>query len=275
MSTYLNGHANAALAFDTLDFLVGKGITPTIELGLMPEALASDPSLTTFHYKGGISAPADPMALGAFITELVQLFVDRYTLATVQTWKFEVWNEPNCGFYYVGGCCGPDCGNQTAYFSLYETVARAVKAVDASLPVGGPATAQLGWIPEFLAFVQDNDVPADFVTSHLYPTDPGFPASRDGFLDSVAGAALASAQGGLPFLLTEFNAGLGNEDGVPLLDSAYTGGFLLHAHLLAQGAANLASMSYWTFTDFGFEEAGVDPLPWNPGQVTPTPSPSP
>ena len=26
-------------------------------------------------------------------------------------------------------------------------------------------------------------------------------------------------------------------------------------------------MSYWTFSDWGFEEQGVDPLPWNPGQT--------
>ena len=24
-------------------------------------------------------------------------------------------------------------------------------------------------------------------------------------------------------------------------------------------------MSHWTFTDFGFEEGGVEPLPWPPG----------
>lgn len=54
MSTYLDGQANAALAFDTLDFLVANGITPTVELSFMPEGLASNASQTVFHYKGGI-----------------------------------------------------------------------------------------------------------------------------------------------------------------------------------------------------------------------------
>jgi hypothetical protein len=35
--------------------------------------------------------------------------------------------------------------------------------------------------------------------------------------------------------------------------------------LLAQAVPNIFSMSYWTFTDWGFEEQGVDPTPWRPG----------
>ena len=38
-------------------------------------------------------------------------------------------------------------GNQTAYFELYKATAESVKAVDPRLLVGGPATAQLAWIP--------------------------------------------------------------------------------------------------------------------------------
>lgn len=49
MSTYLNGQANGALVFDTLDFLVASGIAPTVELSFMPEALAADPSKTVFQ----------------------------------------------------------------------------------------------------------------------------------------------------------------------------------------------------------------------------------
>ena len=92
MSTFLNGKANAALVFDTLDFLVAGGITPTIELGFMPENLASNASKTVFHYKGGISPYADASAYGTFITQLVQLFVDRYGVDIVRKWRMEVWN---------------------------------------------------------------------------------------------------------------------------------------------------------------------------------------
>lgn len=41
----------------------------------------------------------------------------------------------------------------------------AIKAVDPSLQVGGPATAQLLWIPEFLQWTRAGGVPVDFVSS--------------------------------------------------------------------------------------------------------------
>ena len=43
--------------------------------------------------------------------------------------------------------------------------------MDASLRVGGPATAQSAWIAEFLEFCQQHNLPADFVSTHYYPTD--------------------------------------------------------------------------------------------------------
>jgi len=265
MSTYLNGQANGALVFDTLDYLVTQHIIPTIEIGFMPELLASDPTATVFHYKGGTSPPASWQQWSAFITQFTRLLVTRYGSELVRTWRFEVWNEPNCGFYDVINCCGPTCGNQTAYFQLYAATAHAIKAVDAQLQVGGPATAQLSWIPEFLAATRAASAPVDFVSSHLYPTD--ITQTREAFMDAIANATALARAAGLPFLLTEFNAGLGAPAGpsVPLLDSSYAASFLLHGHLRAQSIAGLLSMSYWTFTDFGFEEGGVDPLPWNPG----------
>lgn len=81
--------------------------------------------------------------------------------------------------------------------------------MDASLAVGGPATAQLAWIPAFLAFTKATNTPVDFVSSHLYPTDPQIPATRDAFSEAIAAAAVQAEAGGVPFLLTEFNAGLG------------------------------------------------------------------
>ena len=265
MSTLLNGQANGALVFDTLDFLVSERITPTVEIGFMPDELASTPSLTVFHYRGGASPPSSWQRWQSFITQFARLLIDRYGAELVRSWRFEVWNEPNCGFYYEVGCCGRGCGNQTAYFQLYAATAAAIKSADPQLQVGGPSTAMLGWIPEFLKATSEAGAPVDFVSSHLYPTDDG-QDTRESFMDAVAASTALAQQAGVPFLLTEFNAGLGSPAGpeVPLLDSSYAAAFVLHAHLRAQGVAGLISMSYWTFTDFGFEEGGVDPLPWHP-----------
>ena len=110
----------------------------------------------------------------------------------------------------------------------------------------------LAWIPEFTAWCKQNGAPIDFVSSHLYPTDPhGVPAARDNFMTALENATQQAAAAGLPFYLTEYNAGLGPaRNGYGLLDSSFAPAFLLHQHLLAQGVPNLVSMSYWTFTDW-------------------------
>jgi xylan 1,4-beta-xylosidase len=142
--------------------------------------------------------------------------------------------------------------------------------VDSRLQVGGPATAELSWLPEFLAFTSAGGVPVDFVSTHLYPTDPTLPQTRDSFMEAVGAAAGVAAAAGLPLVLTEFNAGLGPPSlchNYSLLDSSFAAAFALHQHLLAQAVPALASMSWWTFTDFGFEEQGADPHVWWPGHT--------
>ena len=91
LSTLLNSHANGALVFDTLDFLVENSIKPTLELSFMPKALASNASLTVFHYEGGISMYKSEAEYMAFITELMQIIIARYGAEEVRSWRVEVW----------------------------------------------------------------------------------------------------------------------------------------------------------------------------------------
>jgi xylan 1,4-beta-xylosidase len=95
MSTYLNGVANMFNVFSTLDLLQSDAIRmdPIIELSFMPELLALNSSNTVFHYQGGTSQPANWTAWGVFIEQFVQLCLDRYGLAALQRWRFEIWNE--------------------------------------------------------------------------------------------------------------------------------------------------------------------------------------
>lgn len=103
---------------------------------------------------------------------------------------------------------------------IYNTSARAVKAVHASLRVGGPASAGLGLLPEFIAGCEEFGAPYDFVSSHSYPTDT-WGNARGGvcpsssfywdphcFTDNVAAASkkVRDLTGGTKdFYLTEYN----------------------------------------------------------------------
>ena len=90
----------------------------------MPEALARNPSATVFHYKGITSPPKDWNAWVVLVQRFVSHLVDRYGLPAVSTWLFEVWNEPNCGFW---------SGSIQEYFYLLKVTADAVHSVHPSL----------------------------------------------------------------------------------------------------------------------------------------------
>ena len=91
MSTLLGGQPNLYNLFRVFDYYLSVGIRPIFELSFMPEALASDPTKTIMHYKGGTSPPKDPKKWAALVAGVVQGCVDRYGLAEVRTWRFEVW----------------------------------------------------------------------------------------------------------------------------------------------------------------------------------------
>ena len=150
------------------DFLLSIGMKPFVELSFMPEALASG-NKTIFHYKGNTTPPKDYGQWTWLIERFIRHIEDRYGRSEVRQWFFEVWNEPNLG--------GPESphgfwsGTQEQYFELYRATAQAVKRVDRSLRVGGPATSNNAWIPEFLDFCSRSGAPVDFVSTHHYPTD--------------------------------------------------------------------------------------------------------
>lgn len=87
----------------------------------------------------------------------------------IQYW--EVWNEPDLKMFWAG--------TSDQYFRFYDLVARAVKSVDPSLKVGGPALsggpvfANRGFLDDFLRFCKANGTPLDFVTWHIYPERSG------------------------------------------------------------------------------------------------------
>lgn len=167
---------------------------------------------------------------------------------------------PTDGSVNTGCCPTADCGPQALYFKLYSVTAQAIKSVSSRLQVGGPATAQTGWLPDFIQFITDNKVPCDFISTHLYPTDPLVPQTRDGFSQIIAAAAAKAAAVALPLVVTEFNAGLG----INAADGPYASAFIVRqlAAFQQTNLTNLKTLSYWTFTDI-FEEQGFISLPYS------------
>ncbi len=144
------------------DNLLACGVKPFVELSFMPTALASGKK-TGLHYKNNTTPPKSWEEWSEYITLFAQFLLNRYGVEEVESWCFEVWNEPDLtGFF---------SGTQADYFKLYEVTARALKAVDPKLKVGGPSTSACKWIDEFLDYCRKNGAPLDFITTHHYPGD--------------------------------------------------------------------------------------------------------
>lgn len=94
----LTSHQDKPLSYfnadRTWDVLLSIGMRPFVELGFMPEMLASSHE-TVFHYRGNVTPSADYDAWATLIRKLVGHWVDRYGVAEVAQSFFEVWNEPN------------------------------------------------------------------------------------------------------------------------------------------------------------------------------------
>jgi xylan 1,4-beta-xylosidase len=190
--------------------------------------------------------------------------IARYGIDEVAQWYFEVWNEPNAGFW--GGK-----PYQPTYFELYEHTARALKGVSARLRVGGPATAQAAWAGEFIRHCQAHGIPLDFVSSHAYANDDSqdifqndMPVPRDEMVcravRKVHDEIKASPLPQLPLIWSEYNASYANEPNVT--DSVYMGPWLAATVSRCDGLTQ--AMAYWTFSDV-FEENGVVRRPFYGG----------
>lgn len=242
------------------DFLVSIGMRPIVELSFMPSTLSSGDAIV-FHYKGNITPPRALAQWGELMRRLTQHWVDRYGIAEVSEWYFEVWNEPNLPAFWTG--------NQQQYFDLYRESFHAIKGVDQRLRVGGPATAGNAWIPEFRRFCTENDVPADFVSTHYYPTDAFGEIGADTVtqlehapLDVMRTHAQSARQqaGAVPLLYTEWNITSNPRD--PLHDGAAAAA--LAARIVMSVDDVVDAYSYWTFSDI-FEENYFPSVPFHGG----------
>ncbi len=153
--------------FDTLDrsveTILAAGAKPLMCICFKPKVLF--PSVNQ-----DIVEPGDYAAWDALIFRLVQHYQEKG--AGIEYW--EVGNEPDIG--EDGGC--PYRFKPGAYARYYQHTASAIRKADPQARVGGPALAnsRSPLLPALLELCQTNGAPLDFVSWHIYSSDP--PAIR-------------------------------------------------------------------------------------------------
>ncbi len=181
------------------------GVRPMVELGFMPRDLATGKMAYEFPYpntvKGAVQSPPKDYAMwGELCRRVVEHFVQRYGRAEVATWYFEVWNEPDIGYWQ---------GSPADYFKLYDYSVAGVRKALPNARVGGPAATGPN-PPRATAFLQNflnhcatdknawtgQPIPLDFISFHpkgsprLVPPAPGETAHiRMGLQNEISAAA--------------------------------------------------------------------------------------
>jgi xylan 1,4-beta-xylosidase len=246
------------------DGLRAQGVRPFVEISFMPKKLAARDVFQEFWYHPNDSPPKDYAKWDTLMKAFAEHLIARYGLDEVSQWYFEVWNEPNIGFW-----AGDP--KQETYWELYDHTAAALKAVSPRLLVGGPASAQAAWVDAFLKHCADKHVPVDFASTHVYGND----SAKDVFgtneqiprdrmvcraVKKVHEQIQASAFPKTPLIWSEFNASYMNEPDVT--DALYMGPWMAQTIGDCDGLTDM--MSYWTFSDV-FEEQGVVKTPFYGG----------
>jgi xylan 1,4-beta-xylosidase len=251
---------NFAYVDQIYDGLLKNGVRPVVEISFMPKKLAFNPdALHPFWYKPNVSPPKSMQRWDDLMTHFAQHLVDRYGINEVAQWYFEVWNEPNIDFWN-------GIPRQASYFDLYDHTARALKAVNPRLRVGGPATSAAHWVDDFLNHTAAAHVPVDFVSTHGYAddsvqdmlgTDENIPMDERVCLavQKVHRQIQASATPTLPLFWTEWNV----PGHMEARDTTYVGPALANTIRECDGMVDM--MSFWTFSDV-FEEGGPAPRPF-------------
>src|SRR3990170_1054356 len=172
---------NWTITDSIFDVYVKRGMRPLVEIGFMPEALSTKPKPYQHKWKPGAPysdiytgwayPPKNYKKVEELVYQWVKHCVEKYGQAEVEKWYWELWNEPNIGYWQ---------GTQEEYNKLYDYTADAVKRALPTSTMGGPHTTGPSWseAEKFLRAFLDHVVsgknyvtgaigtPIDFVAFH-------------------------------------------------------------------------------------------------------------
>ena len=255
-------HYSFSYVDKVFDFLLSVGLSPFVQLSFMPEALAKE-NKKLFGYL--VSEPNSLEKWTALVSALIGHLIRRYGIEELRRWRFSVWHQPDTPETMFGFHRTED------FYRFYEATWQAVKACDAALAFGAPATYYFlqdnyrNWYIPFLKWSRENGCPPDFLNFNYYELvfneqDSGQEAfgftmamslrdASDGFSSFVLQArserhALAADR--LPILLSEWNNTPSQQD--LLNDTCFKSCYI--AKCILENYDKLDSFAYWSLTDW-------------------------
>ena len=121
------------------DTYVERKMKPLVQIGFMPKALSTRPEPYQHNWAAGVQGrplftgwaypPTDYTKWGALVYQWARHTVQRYGANEVKGWHWEVWNEPDIGYWQ---------GTPEEFQKLYDFAADGVKRALPDAKVGGP-----------------------------------------------------------------------------------------------------------------------------------------
>ncbi len=164
-----------------VDTWINLGMKPVMEIGFMPKALSTKPDPYRHRWSPGdpysdiwtgwAYPPNDYDKWEELIYQWVRHSIDRYGSDEVASWWWQLWNEPDAGYW---------AGTDEEYHKLYDYTAKAVKRALPTARVGGPnvtgglSPRQAKFLTDFLEHCRsginyttgEKGTPIDFVGFH-------------------------------------------------------------------------------------------------------------
>ncbi len=117
------------------------GVRPLVEIGFTPESMTTGPSPYRHSFpRGSVFTgwsypPKDYAKWGELVFRFAEHLRERYGSDAVNTWLWEVWNEPDIEYWH---------GTPEEYFKLYDYSAAAILRAVPTARVGGPESTGPG-----------------------------------------------------------------------------------------------------------------------------------
>ena len=122
-----------------VDTYLKRGMKPMMQIGFMPEALSVKPQPYRHDwqpgapynriYTGWAHPPRDYAKWSELVYQWARHSVEKYGKAEVDSWVWEVWNEPDIGYWQ---------STPEEYFKLYDYAADGLKRALPTARIGGP-----------------------------------------------------------------------------------------------------------------------------------------
>ena len=193
------------------DTYIQRGMKPLAQIGFMPQALSTNPDPYRHHWKPGdpytdiitgwAYPPKDYKKWEELVFQWVKHSVQRYGQKEVESWYWEVWNEPN-GHYWKG--------TMEEFFKMYDYAVNGVKRALPTAKIGGINIAGTGgrgaqnWINTWAKHVLEGTnyatgkkgTPVDAILFHA----KGAPRLVDGHVRMNMGTQLRDIEAGFKYV---------------------------------------------------------------------------